>query len=353
VDLSLLKQLSEARGVSGDEAAVRDILAKVVRPKADALRTDTIGNLIALKKGDGSTPLRVMVAAHMDEVGLMIMGADSNGFLRFRPVGGIDPRVLPAKRVIVGKDKVPGIIGVKPVHLTQASERRNVLQIDQLYVDIGAKTKDEALGVAPLGCYASFDTPFSYLADTGESGTTGRVAGKALDDRAGCFAIAGLLDRQWPFDLHVTFTVQEEVGLRGARVAAYSIDPTLAVVVEGTVCDDSPREDDVSPTTRLGAGPAISVADSSMIADKRLVDLLIEAAEADGIPYQVKQPMVGGTDAGAIHLQREGIPVVAVAAPCRYIHSPESVLDVADLYNLTRLLEASFGRLPQVWSHAR
>lgn len=353
MDLSLLKQLSEARGVSGDEAEVRDILAKAVRPLADEVRTDTIGNLIALRKGDGTANMRVMVAAHMDEVGLMVMGAESSGYLRFRPVGGIDPRVLVAKRVLVGKDRVPGILGVKPVHLTLPAERRNVIPVEQLYIDIGAKTKDEALGAAPLGCYASFDTPFSYLADATEASTTGRVAGKALDDRAGCFAIAGLLERRWPFDLHVVFTVQEEVGLRGARVAAYAIDPTLAIVVEGTVCDDSPREDDVSPTTRLGAGPAISVADASMLADRRLVDLLIEAADAEGIPYQLKQPMIGGTDAGAIHLQREGIPVVAVAAPCRYIHSPESVLDLADLHNLTRLVGASLGRMPRVWSHAR
>ncbi|MHB0877104.1 MAG: M42 family metallopeptidase [Anaerolineae bacterium] len=353
MDTALLKQLSEARGVSGDESEVRNILAKVVRSKADELRTDTIGNLIAFKKGDGTSGLRVMVAAHMDEVGLMIMGADGNGFLRFRTVGGIDARVLAAKRVLVGKDRVAGIIGVKPVHLTEPAERRNVLRVEQLYIDIGAKSKDEALGAAPIGCYASFDTPFSYMGDADAASETGRIAGKALDDRAGCFTIAGLLDRRYPCDLYVAFTVQEEVGLRGAKVAAYSINPDLAIAVEGTVCDDSPREEDVSPTTRLGHGPAISVADSSMVADRRIVDILMDAAEAEGIPYQVKQPMVGGTDAGAITLEREGIPVAAVAAPCRYIHSPESVLDLADLNNLARLIGASLDRLPAAWSAVR
>ena len=353
MDISLLKQLSEARGVSGSEDDVRDILARAVRPKADSLTTDTIGNLIACKKGNGGSDLRVMLAAHMDEVGLMVMGAESTGYLRFRPVGGIDPRVLPAKRVLVGKDKVPGIIGVKPVHLTEAAERKNVIKVDQLYIDIGAKNKNEALGAAPIGCFASFDTPFSFLGDADGASPAGRIAGKALDDRAGCLAVAAALDRQYPFDLYAVFTVQEEVGLRGAKVAAYALKPDLAIAVEGTVCDDSPREEDVSPTTRLGMGPAISIADASMIADRRLVDLLIGAAEAEGIPYQVKQPMVGGTDAGAITLARDGIPVVAVATPCRYIHSPESVLDLADLHNLSRLIDASLTRLPQVWSRTR
>ena len=351
MDIGFLKTLSEARGVSGNEGEVRDHLARTLRGVVDELITDTIGNLIAVRRGTGESPLRVMVAAHMDEVGLMITAADANGYLRFQPVGGIDARVLPAKRVLVGKDAVPGIIGVKPVHLTEPSERRNVLKVDQLYIDIGAKSKDEALGIAPLGEFATFDTPFQYLQGASIEGDEprGRISGKCFDDRAGCFILHNLLQKQYPFDLYGVFTVQEEVGLRGARVAAFGIDPDLAFVLEGTVCDDSPKEDDVSPTTTLGLGAAISIADASVIADRRLVDLLIETATEEGIPYQIKQPMVGGTDAGAIHLQREGIPSVPVAVPSRYLHSPESVIDLLDLQHTIRLVGAALERLPAVW----
>lgn len=351
MDIGFLKTLSEARGVSGNEGEVRNHLARALRGTADELITDTIGNLIAVRRGTGESPLQVMIAAHMDEVGLMVVGADANGYLRFRPVGGIDARVLPAKRVLVGKDAVPGIIGVKPVHLTEPAERRNVLKVEQLYIDIGAKCKEEALEIAPLGEFASFDTPFQYLQGAKVDGerSHGRISGKCFDDRAGCFILYNLLQKQYTFDLYGVFTVQEEVGLRGARVAAYGIDPDLAFVLEGTVCDDSPKEDDVSPTTALGLGAAVSVADASVIADRRLVDLLIQTATEEGIPYQIKQPMVGGTDAGAIHLQREGIPSVPVAVPARYIHSPESIIDLLDLHNTIRLVGAALDRLPAVW----
>ena len=354
MELSFLQVLSEARGVSGDEKEVRDVLAKAVKPLADEVKVDTMGNLIVHKRGDGNSPLRVMLAAHMDEIGLMIMGADSAGFLRFRAVGGIDPRILPAKRVLVGRDKVPGIIGIKPVHLTDSNERKNVLKIEQLYIDIGAKSKEEALSVAGLGDYAVFDTKFTSLegCQMGSQPPRGRVSGKAFDDRAGCFVLASILEQRYPCDLYATFTVQEEVGLRGARTAAYAINPDLAFALEGTVCDDSPREEDISPTTRMGVGPAITVADATMIADRRLVDLLIGMAEREGIPYQIKQPNIGGTDAGAMNLQREGVPVAAASVPCRYIHSPESVLDLTDLANLVRLMQAALQRLPSEWPRA-
>ncbi|NPV06337.1 MAG: M42 family metallopeptidase [Anaerolineae bacterium] len=352
MDIAFLQTLSEARGVSGDEGEVRGLLARSLKGTVDELRTDTIGNLIALRRGTGRSSLRVMVVAHMDEVGLMVTGADANGFLRFQPVGGIDPRVLLANRVLVGKDRIPGIIGVKPVHLTEPSERKNVIRADQLYIDIGAKNKDEALGAAPMGEYVTFDTPFHYLQGCRpeDRPPVGRASGKAFDDRAGCFVLASLLEHQFDFDLYGVFSVQEEVGLRGAKTAAYAVAPTLAFALEGTVCDDSPKEDDVSPTTVMGRGPAVTVADASVISDRRLVDLLVQTALGEGIPYQIKQPNIGGTDAGAVHLQREGIPSVAVAVPCRYLHSPESVLDLLDLHHAVRLMEAALRRLPEAWT---
>ncbi|MGI6208769.1 MAG: M42 family metallopeptidase [Anaerolineae bacterium] len=352
MDITFLQTLTEARGVSGDEGEVRDHLARALRGTVDELRTDTIGNLIAVRRGTGRSPLRVMVAAHMDEVGLMVIGADSSGFLRFEPVGGIDPRILLASRVHVGKDRIPGIIGVKAVHLTEPSERQNVLRMEQLYIDIGAKSKDEALGAAPMGTYVSFDTPFHFMQGSRpqDQPPAGRATGKAFDDRAGCFVLASLLEQQFDFDLYGVFTVQEEVGLRGSKTAAYAVAPTLAFALEGTICDDSPKEEDVSPTSVMGRGPAITIADASVIADRRLVDLLIETAIAEDIPYQIKQPNVGGTDAGAMHLEREGIPTVAVATPCRYIHSPESVMDLTDLHHTIGLMRAALGRLPQAWA---
>jgi endoglucanase len=352
MDLNLLERLSLARGASGDEGAVRSILAEVVGPLVDELQVDTIGNLIAIKRGASQSGLKVMVAAHMDEVGLMVVGADNNGFLRFRPVGGVDARVLLANRVLVGPEGIPGVIGAKPVHLTSPKEREAPLPVEQLYIDIGAKSKDEALGAAPLGTYVTFDTPFTRLGAGGAQGAagSGRVAGKAFDDRAGCCVLAELLAESYYFDLLAVFTVQEEVGLRGAQVAAYALCPDLAFALEGTVCDDAPRPEgeDVSPTTRLGFGPAITITDASVVADRRLVELLMDTAEREGIPCQVKQPNVGGTDIGAIHLQRGGIPTAALSVPCRYIHSPESILDLGDLENCIRLMRASLMRLPSI-----
>jgi endoglucanase len=174
------------------------------------------------------------------------------------------------------------------------------------------------------------------------------VKGKALDDRAGCAILIELLREKYPFDLYAVFTVQEEVGLRGARVAAYSVAPDLAFALEGTICDDLPKDRDVSPTTRLGAGPAITVMDRSVIADRRLVQLLVDSAEQNGIPYQFKQPGLGGTDAGAIHLSREGVPSTAVAVPARYIHAPVSVLSQNDFDNTLRLMQQALARVPEL-----
>jgi len=205
-------------------------------------------------------------------------------------------------------------------------------------VDIGASSKDEAKKLAALGTYVAFTTPFRELGPT--------VSGKAFDDRAGCAVLVELVrGERFGFDLHAVFTVQEEVGLRGAQVAAYAIEPHCAFVLEGTIADDTPKDKDVSPTTELGKGPAITVMDRSFIADRRLVRLLTETAQELGIPYQFKQPGIGGTDAGAIHRAREGVPSVTVAVPCRYIHSPVAMLNLDDFNNTVRLMRESLSRL--------
>lgn len=337
----LLEKLSNARGVSGDEREVREILIDAVRDRVDEYRVDTMGNLITLKhakRARSKAAFKVMLAAHMDEVGLMIVHHESNGHLRFRPVGGIDARVLLSKVVLVGKDKIPGVIGVKPIHLLKKAEREQILDVESMTIDIGAKSKEEAARAVKVGDYATFATEFAEMGD-------GLVKGKALDDRTGCAVLVDLLKRDYAFDLYGVFTVQEEVGARGARVAAYAIEPDVAFALEGTVCDDSPKAKDISPTTRLGGGAAISVADNTLLSDPRLVKLLVETAQESRIPYQIKQPMKGGTDAGRIHMVKEGVPSVAVAVPTRYIHSPVSLLSLRDYESTTALMSKTLPKL--------
>lgn len=336
--MELLKELSEAFGPSGYEKEVRQVLRRALEGYADRMWVDALGNLHVVREGTSPNRLRVLLAAHMDEIGLMVVGHDDSGELRIRAIGGIDDRVLPGAQVWVGTERIPGVIGLKPVHLLEQGEDEKVVRIDQLLVDIGAKGKEEAQRLAPLGTPMVFATRFEPVGAL--------VKGKSFDDRAGCAVLAELVrGERLPHDLHAVFTVQEEVGLRGARVAAYAARPDCAFALEGTIADDLPKKKDVSPTSELGNGPAITVMDRTFIAHRGLVRLLVETAEALGIPYQFKQPGIGGTDSGAMHLAREGIPCGTVAVPCRYIHSPVSLLSPADLENTVRLMRESLSRL--------
>jgi len=336
----ILKALSEATGVSGNEKAVQAIVVDAIRDHVDEIEIDAMGSVLVTKRGTGAINLRVMLDAHIDEIGLMIVGHESDGYLKFRPVGGIDARLLPGALVQVGDDRIPGVIGLKPVHLLKPGEGEKVAKIDALAIDIGAQSDEEAKGLAPVGTYATFKTEYREFGPT--------VTGKAFDDRVGCAVLIELLRGEpQPFDLVASFSTQEEIGLRGAQVAAYRLEPDCAFGLEGTIADDIPKEKDVSPTTTLGQGPALTVMDRSFIADRRLLKLLVDTAEALDIPHQFKQPGIGGTDAGAIHKTRAGVPAATVSVPCRYIHSPVAMMNLNDFDNTVRLMRESLARLTE------
>lgn len=333
-----LKILSNAIGVSGDEGAIRKLVLAAIRDHVDDVRVDTIGNVLAIKKAKGKPKLRVMLDAHTDEVGFMIIGANEDGLLKFRAVGGIDPRILPGKVITVGHDNVAGVIGLPPVHVSKGDT--DVRKIEQLTIDIGATSKDDALSAAPIGTLATFSTQYRALGAT--------AYGKAFDDRAGCAVLIEILrGPRLPVEILAAFTVQEEVGLRGAKVAAHAFDPDTAIAIDCTPANDLPPtlEADASPNTRLGAGPAIYVMTRRDVSDPRLVKHLISVAEAQGIPYQLRQPGGGGTNAGGIIPARSGVPTISVSVPARYIHSPAAVMNLSDLRHTVELVRESVARL--------
>lgn len=354
-----LEQLSNAFGVSSVEGDVRKIILEAAKPYADEWRVDTMGNLFITRTARQpqsseisktselfpNSSLRVMVTAHMDEVGFIISEAKSNGRLKFKAIGSFDRRVLLGKEVVVGQDHIPGVIGLKPVHLLKRDEQDRVDRIESMYIDVG-----EGNNKVSLGDFATFATKFGYLGGPGRPRKgQGLVKGKAFDNRAGCAVLLELLQGDYSVDLVAVFTVQEEIGLRGARVAAYAVDPNLAFILECTAADDLPGPDNEEQQgfPRLGDGPAITVMDRTFIADRRLVDLLVTTAETEKLPYQFKRPAIGGTDAGAVHLAREGVPSVAVSIPARYIHAPAAILDLADFWNTVKLMQATLRRLPE------
>jgi endoglucanase len=275
-----------------------------------------------------------MLAAHMDEIGLMVTAIDSAGFLRFDRVGGVDPQQLPGKAVWIGKDQLPGIIGAKPIHALSAEDLKRSIDIRDMRIDIGVKSKEDTKNNVKLGEQVSFATSFTRLGPT--------IRAKALDDRLGVATLIEIVQNSPPeIDLHAAFTVQEEIGLRGARVAAYHLEPDLAIAVDCTPARDLPTwdgEENTAYNTRMNAGPAIYVVDGATIGDPRLLRLLIETAEGLQIPYQIRQPGQGGTDAGAIHLTRGGIPSISLSVPARYLHSAAGIASIADWRASVRLL---------------
>ena len=299
-------------------------------PYADEIHTDAMGNLMIFKKGRVHLQQRLMLCAHMDEVGLIITRIEDDGYLRFQFIGGVDRRVVLGKRVFVGKKRVPGVIGVKAIHLVSREEEKNVPKVDDLYIDIGAKSKEEAQKSVELGDRGVFDNGVVLFGD-------GYIKAKAIDDRSGCAVMLKLLEEELPCDTWFTFTVQEEVGTRGAHGAAFRLKPDIALVLEGTTAADLPYVEDGKQICRLGKGPVITFMDRGTIYDKDLRATLIRLADENGIAWQTKEQIAGGTDGSAVQRSREGVRTAIIATAVRNIHSPVSVAHTADAENVLKL----------------
>jgi len=328
--IQLLEKLSNACGVSGDEGEVRKIVLEQIQDCADEITIDAMGNVLAVRKSKTQDPLRVMVAAHMDEIGFMLVKDDGNCQFQFEIVGGIDPRQVVGKTVWIGKEHAPGVIGSRPIHLTDSEERKRAVSISDLRIDLGVKNDKS---IEP-GDRAAFATKFFQ--------NRGSLFGKALDDRIGVATLIELLKHAPPnIELLAAFTVQEEVGLRGALVAAYSLKPDMAIALDSTPANDMPAWDGKENTrynARLGEGPALYIADRSTISDPRIIEHFVKSAKENHIPYQFRQAGGGSTDAGSIHRQREGIPSLSVSVPGRYAHTTTMLVRLEDWQNTFKLI---------------
>lgn len=327
----LIEKLCNTNGVSGNEGSVRAVLRREIEDYADEIIVDSMGNMIALKKGRISGR-KIMLSAHMDEVGFIVSGFTDKGYLEFKTVGGIDARVIISKKVYVGEEKVPGIIGMKAIHLQKRSERESVPEIKSLYIDIGAKNKQEAQEKVSLGDYAAFATEFAGFG-------SGKIKAKAIDDRAGCAVLAQAIKTEVIYDTYFCFLVQEEVGLRGARIAANRIEPDAALVLEATTCSDVYGCREHEYVTELGGGVVLTARDGASVVDEKYRKWLEELAVKKNIPFQYKKTTRGGNDAGAIYISGKGVKTASLSIPCRYLHSPAGVAALSDIEAMQDLVE--------------
>lgn len=335
--LELLKTLCTKNGVSSTEDEVREYIEECVRPYADEIKTDALGNLLVFKKGAKAPTKKLMLAAHMDEVGVMVTSITSEGYLKFGCVGGIDTRVILGKPVYIGANRVFGVIGCKAIHLIPASERKKVPDIKSLYIDIGARSKEEAEKLVSLGDTGAFDPRFFEFG--------GNIKAKAIDDRIGCAVLIELIKSDLPIDCWFAFTVQEEVGTRGATVAAYNLAPDVALVVEGTTAGDLPSAVGAARVCSPGEGVVIPFMDKGTIYDPALYKMMGKLADDNGIKWQTKTMIAGGTDASAIQRSRAGVKTVGIAAAVRNIHSPSCVCAKADIDGLFKLAQLFIAKI--------
>lgn len=342
--LQILKELSEAHGVSGYEDDVRELVRRRLAKLPCDFKTDALGNLFAYFPAPSPDAPVLMLDAHLDEIGLVISYVEPNGFLRFTTVGGWDERVLPAHAVDVkteSGDIFRGVIGTPPPHISKPEERNKPFALENLFIDVGAGSSDEVaeMGIR-VGDSAVPSYPFTEL-------TNGRVIGKALDDRAGCTVLIRTLEELFgagvpdlPMQVVAVFSTFEEVGARGAQVASFEVAPDLAIVLEGTVAADGPGVPAARCPSRHGGGPVLTLIDRTAQLPRRLVRFIEDIGRENGIPTQLKTPSYGGTNAARIQMVRSGVPVSVISVPCRYIHSPHSILRLDDLEHTIQLTTA-------------
>ena len=330
-NFSILKTLTQLPGISGREEQVRHYLEKLLTPYADSVRTDVLGNLIVTKKGTSNKSL--LLCAHMDEVGLMVNFIEDSGFLRFVTVGGIDPRTLLAQRVRVQTKNGPllGIIGTKPAHITTEADRAKAVPLKELFIDVGLPAGDVKKQVR-VGDFAVLDRPYEEFG-------RGLICAKAIDNRGGAFILAEVLKNlQHPFyTVHAVFTVQEEVGVRGATTAAYGLDADVCLCLDTTGAADIPGVSPRDYIVRVGGGVGISALDARTITPQALFEALTQICEQEHIPYQVRIAQRGGNDAGAVHLSKTGVPCCALSLPTRNIHSNVEVCAKQDIEAMLKL----------------
>ena len=331
----MLKDLCLINGTSGREKAVRDYIIERI-PKDCAYTVDNLGNVIAEKKGKNRPENKIMLSAHMDEVGFIITHITDDGFLKFSPVGGIDERVVFGRSVTIGEKNTVGVIASKAVHQLTGDEIKKVPGFDEMYIDIGAEDKKEAEHYVQIGDCAYFNSEYIEYGD-------GLVKAKALDDRMGCQILLEILNSQVEYDFTACFVTQEEIGTRGAAVAAYNVKPDYAVVIEGTTASDISGTPDGKKVCTLGGGAVVSYMDRGTVYDFELYKRVLKIAQANGIKCQTKTVVAGGNDAAAIHKSGAGVKTVAVSVPTRYIHSPSSVAKLEDIESVKQLAVSLIG----------
>ncbi|MDR3101823.1 MAG: M42 family metallopeptidase [Methanocalculaceae archaeon] len=341
----LLQKLSNAHGISGYESPVAKIIKAEVAPYVDEIKTDKMGNLIAVKKGDDFS---IMLAAHMDEIGLVVQYVDEHGFIRFVVVGGWFNPVLVSQRVFLHGEKgvIPGVLGMKPPHVMSDEDRKKPVSLADIFIDVGAASPEEveALGIV-IGTPVTIDREFTPLTGT-------CVTGKAFDNRAGCAMLIGTLrEMETKHTIYAVFTVQEEVGLKGAKTSSFSLNPDVAIATDVTIPGDSPGIERHKAPAFMGKGPvvvAMSASGRGHIADPRLVLWLTKTAKKHDIPVQIEIGDSGNTDASAINFERGGIPSVPVCIPARYIHSPVEMVDLMDVQAGIALLSKAVATKPKI-----
>lgn len=329
--INTVKELSLLCGTSGREEKIREYIISKIDGKCD-WHTDALGNIIAFKKGKKTPSHKVMLDAHMDEVGIIVTYITGDGMLKFSPVGGIDTKVLLARQIIFNNGTL-GVVGIKPIHLSKGDEKTRIPDADALYIDIGASSKEEAEKLIKIGDTGVFLSNFVEFGDS-------KIKGKALDDRVGCAVLLDMIASDLEYDVYFSFSVQEEIGLRGATTSAYGIDPDYAIVLETTTAADIIDVPEHKKVCKLGEGAAVSFMDRSTLYSKELFDTAFRIAGEKGIKIQPKTVIAGGNNAGAIHKARAGIKTITINTPCRYLHSPSCVCDTRDIESVRSLAEA-------------